>query len=107
MKEGPRAWRRLRPGCPAAPSSMMKREQNAEPAIPIGRRAPAIDPSPSIIDRFSVVLVAIAATMWASDTYFRAQLIGHLTPSEIVVIEDGLITLFLLVFLVRGIPEMR
>jgi drug/metabolite transporter (DMT)-like permease len=45
--------------------------------------------------------------MWASDTYFRAQLIGHLTPSQIVVVEDGLITLFLVAFLVRGIPEMR
>src|SRR5437016_9552795 len=63
--------------------------------------------SRNLVDRFSVVLVAVAATMWASDTYFRAQLIGHLTASEIVFVEDGLITLFLLVFLIRGIPEMR
>jgi DME family drug/metabolite transporter len=63
--------------------------------------------SRSLIDRFSVVLVAVAATMWASDTYFRAQLIGHLTASEIVFVEDGLITIFLLAFLIRGIPEMR
>jgi drug/metabolite transporter (DMT)-like permease len=63
--------------------------------------------SRTVIDRLSVVLVAIAAMMWASDTYFRAQLIGHLKAPEIVVIEDALVTLFLLVFLVRGLSEMR
>jgi drug/metabolite transporter (DMT)-like permease len=60
-----------------------------------------------LVDRFSVVLVAVAATMWASDTYFRAQLIGHLKPAQIVVIEDALVSLFLLAFLLRGIPELR
>lgn len=65
-------------------------------------------PTPKgLIDRFSVVLVAVAATLWASDAYFRAQLIGHLTASQIVVIEDALVSLFLLAFLLRGIPEMR
>lgn len=62
--------------------------------------------SQSVVDRFSVVLVAVAATLWASDTYFRAQLIGHLTAPEIVFVEDALITVFLLGFLIRGIPEM-
>ena len=61
----------------------------------------------NLMDRFSVVLVAVAATLWASDQYFRARLIGHLKPTQIVVLEDALVTLFLLVFLVRGIPEMR
>src|SRR5882762_7477480 len=60
-----------------------------------------------LIDRFSVVWIAVAATMWASDTYFRAQLVGHLSPAQIVVIEDALISLFLLAFLLRGIPELR
>jgi len=60
-----------------------------------------------LVDRFSVVLVAVAATMWASDTYFRAQLVGHLKPAQIVVIEDALVSLFLLAFLLRGIPELR
>ena len=64
-------------------------------------------PRAGLVDRFSVVLIAVAATLWASDTYFRAQLIGHLKPTEIVLLEDALITLFLVVFLVRGIPEMR
>jgi DME family drug/metabolite transporter len=53
-----------------------------------------------------VVLVAVAATMWAFDIYFRSHLV-HLTASEIVVVEDFLITVFLLVFLVRGWTEMR
>jgi drug/metabolite transporter (DMT)-like permease len=54
--------------------------------------------------------VALAAVLWASDTYFRAQLIpplGKLTASQIVVVEDALITLFLLVFVVRGWGEIR
>jgi drug/metabolite transporter (DMT)-like permease len=59
-----------------------------------------------LIDRFSVLLVALAATLWASDVYFRSHLV-HLTASQIVVVEDALITLFLLGFLVRGWPEMR
>ena len=77
-------------------------------AVPTMKSQPA---SPArqvgLIDRFSVVLIAVAATMWASDTYFRAQLVGHLKPAQIVVIEDALISLFLLAFLLRGIPELR
>jgi drug/metabolite transporter (DMT)-like permease len=49
-----------------------------------------------LIDRYSVVFVALAATLWASDAYFRNQLVKHLTANEIVVAEDALITLFLL-----------
>lgn len=90
------------PRLPRRPIEMSKR-QPATTGSATSRGAA----SRSLIDRFSVVLVAIAATMWAADTYFRAQLIGHLTASQIVVIEDGLITLALLVFLIRGIPEMR
>ena len=71
----------------------------SQPAAPVRHHG--------LVDRFSVVLVAVAATLWASDTYFRAQLIGHLKPAQIVVIEDGLVSLFLLVFLLRGIPELR
>src|SRR5438105_13482324 len=48
--------------------------------------------------------------MWAADAYFRAQLIpplGGLTAPQIVVVEDALITLFLLPVLIRGASEMR
>ena len=76
-------------------------------AVPRTGSQPAQARRAGLVDRFSVVLVAVAATMWASDTYFRAQLIGHLKPAQIVVIEDALVSLFLLAFLLRGIPELR
>ncbi len=59
------------------------------------------------LDQFSVILVAAAAVMWASDAYFRNQLVKHLTASQIVVIEDALVSLFLLAFLIRGWKEAR
>src|SRR2546430_17065906 len=77
-------------------------------AVPTMRSQPVVQTGRiGLIDRFSVVWIAVAATMWASDTYFRAQLVGHLKPAQIVVIEDALISLFLLAFLLRGIPELR
>ena len=77
-------------------------------AVPKTEAQPVAAPTRvGLIDRFSVVLIAVAAMLWASDTYFRAQLIGHLTPSQIVVVEDALVSLFLVTFLLRGIPEMR
>jgi len=59
------------------------------------------------VDRFSVVLVGLAATLWASDAYFRNELVSHLTPTQIVVAEDALITLFLLPVLIRSSRELR
>ncbi len=64
-------------------------------------------PSRLGVDRFSVILVAVAATMWVSDAYFRNQLITHLSPTQIVVAEDGLIALFLLPVLIRSWHEVR
>ena len=60
-----------------------------------------------LIDRYSVVVVAVAATLWATDAYFRNQLVKHLTPSEIVVMEDALVALFLLPVLIRSLGEVR
>jgi len=59
------------------------------------------------IDRYAVILVAVAATLWVSDAYFRNQLIKHLSPTQIVVAEDALIALFLLPVLVRSWHEVR
>ncbi|HYM66309.1 MAG TPA: EamA family transporter, partial [Patescibacteria group bacterium] len=59
------------------------------------------------VDRFSVLLVAVAATLWASDAYFRNQLINHLQPTQIVVVEDALVTLFLIPFLIASRGELR
>jgi DME family drug/metabolite transporter len=60
-----------------------------------------------VIDRYSVVFVAIAATMWASDAYFRNQLISHLSATEIVVAEDALIALLLIGVLYRSRAELK
>jgi len=60
-----------------------------------------------VIDRFSVVFVAVAATLWASDAYFRNQLISHLSPTEIVVAEDALIALLLAGVLYRSRSELK
>jgi drug/metabolite transporter (DMT)-like permease len=60
-----------------------------------------------VIDRYAVVFVALAATMWASDAYFRNQLVQHLSATQIVVAEDALITLFLLPVLIRSRSELR
>jgi len=60
-----------------------------------------------VIDRYSVVVVAVAATLWATDAYFRNQLVKHLTPSEIVVMEDALVALFLLPVLIRSLGDVR
>jgi drug/metabolite transporter (DMT)-like permease len=60
-----------------------------------------------VIDRYSVVFVAIAATMWASDAYFRNQLITHLSATEIVVAEDALIALLLVGVLYRSRAELK
>src|ERR1700682_4290551 len=102
MKEDPRSASTVRPvAAPAAKGVMTM-------AVPPTRSKTAAPPARvGLVDRFSVVLVAVAATMWASDTYFRAQLVGHLRPAQIVVIEDALVSLFLLAFLLRGIPELR
>jgi drug/metabolite transporter, DME family len=64
-------------------------------------------PSRAGVDRYSVILVAVAATLWASDAYFRNQLVQHLSPTQIVVAEDALVMLFLLPVLFRNRHELR
>ena len=64
-------------------------------------------PMNRVIDRYAVVFVAVAATMWASDAYFRNQLVQHLSATQIVVAEDALIPLFLLPVLIRSRHELR
>jgi drug/metabolite transporter, DME family len=61
----------------------------------------------TLLDRYSVLLVALAAMLWASDVYFRNQLVTHLQPSQIVVAEDALVTLFLIPVLVRSWGELN
>jgi DME family drug/metabolite transporter len=59
------------------------------------------------VDQFSVVLVAVAAVMWASDAYFRSHLVTHLSPAQIVVAEDALVCVFLVPVLARRAGELR
>src|SRR5216683_7697738 len=59
-----------------------------------------------LIDRYAVVFVAVAATLWATDAYFRNQLVQHLSPTQIVVAEDALVTLFLVPVLIRSRGEL-
>src|SRR5450759_5782815 len=60
-----------------------------------------------VIDRYAVVFVAVAATLWASDAYFRNQLVQHLSATQIVVAEDALVMLFLLPVLFRNRHELK
>jgi drug/metabolite transporter (DMT)-like permease len=112
MKEGPRAHHACadtlpRPAKGVEGMGVQKSQRNPERV----ERASAFDlKGGSTVDRLSVLFVAVAATMWASDVWFRSHLVppvGHLTASEVVVVEDALITAALLVFLIRGISEMR
>jgi drug/metabolite transporter (DMT)-like permease len=45
--------------------------------------------------------------MWATDAYFRNQLISHLSPTEIVVAEDALVALLLVGVLYRSRAELK
>src|SRR5467141_3770406 len=60
-----------------------------------------------LIDRYAVVFIAVAATLWATDAYFRNQLVSHLSATQIVVAEDALVSLFLLPVLIRSRGELR
>src|SRR5438132_12543160 len=101
MKEGPRSAPALRPiSAPAAKGVMMMAvpTKGTQSATPAGRS--------SFIDRFSVVVVALAAVIWVSDAYFRNPLTTHLTASQIVFAEDALVTIFLLPLLIGGWNEL-
>jgi DME family drug/metabolite transporter len=58
------------------------------------------------LQRLSVVVIAVAAALWATDAYFRSSLLQHLTPPQIVLGEDLLIALALSPVLVRRRLEL-
>jgi drug/metabolite transporter, DME family len=60
-----------------------------------------------VIERLSVLAIAISAALWATDAYFRSALLSHLTPVQIVLAEDALITLALAPFLIARRAELR
>src|SRR6202165_561488 len=101
MKEGPRCVPTVRPiSAPAAKGviTMPVPTTRTQTAAPAGR--------PGLIDRFSVVVVAIAAVIWVSDAYFRNPLTNHLSASQIVFAEDAVVTVFLLPLLLGGWKEL-
>jgi drug/metabolite transporter (DMT)-like permease len=55
----------------------------------------------NVIDRASALFVGVAAALWVSDAYFRPALAKQLTASQIVLVEDLLISLCLLPVLLR------
>jgi len=54
-----------------------------------------------------LLLIALAATMWSSDVYFRSQLVGHLTSTQIVLGEDVLASLLLAGVTIRNWRALR
>lgn len=61
----------------------------------------------SVIDRVSALFVAVAATMWAADAYFRPALVQHLGSSAIVFLESLLISACFLPLAGRVVREAR
>jgi drug/metabolite transporter, DME family len=55
----------------------------------------------------SVVLVAVAAALWAFDAYFRPGLTTQLSPGQIVLVEDLLISLCLVPVLLLNLAGLR
>jgi len=60
-----------------------------------------------LIDRYSALFISVAAAMWAADAYFRPALTKQLTASQIVLVEDLIISLCFLPVLGRVVREMR
>jgi drug/metabolite transporter (DMT)-like permease len=67
----------------------------------------ATRPAAAFLDRGSVVLVGVAAALWAFDAYFRPGLTKQLSSGQIVLVEDLLISLCLVPVLLANLPELR
>ena len=64
-------------------------------------------PRARIVDAGSVVLVGVAAALWAFDAYFRPGLTKQLSSGQIVLVEDLLISLFLVPVLIANVSGLR
>ena len=60
-----------------------------------------------LIDRYSALFITVAAAMWAADAYFRPTLTRQLSASQIVLVEDLLISLCFLPVARRVTRELR
>lgn len=59
------------------------------------------------VETGSVVLVGVAAALWAFDAYFRPGLTKQLSSGQIVLVEDLLISLCLVPILLSRVSELR
>jgi len=62
-----------------------------------------------LIDRYSALFITLAAALWAADAYFRPELVNQwkLSASEIVLVEDLLISLCFIPVMRRVVRELR
>jgi len=60
-----------------------------------------------LLDRYSALFITLAAALWAADAYFRPVLAKQLSASQIVLVEDLLISLCFLPVGLRVIRELR
>ena len=71
----------------------------------------SVQPPPArrtgLIDRYSALVIAVAAALWATDAYFRPALARQLSASQIVLIESLIVSLCLLPLAPRVVREMR
>ena len=62
-----------------------------------------------LIDRYSALFITLAAALWAADAYFRPELVNQwkLSASQIVLVEDLLISLCFIPVMRRVVRELR
>ncbi|MGA3184004.1 MAG: DMT family transporter [Candidatus Dormibacteria bacterium] len=60
-----------------------------------------------LIDRYSALFITLAAALWAADAYFRPALAKQLSASQIVLVEDLLISLCFIPVMGRVVRELR
>src|SRR5204862_6263217 len=64
-------------------------------------------PRLQFLEAGSVVLVGVAAALWAFDAYFRPGLTKQLSSGQIVLVEDLMISICLLPVLVASFSSLR
>jgi drug/metabolite transporter (DMT)-like permease len=64
-------------------------------------------PRSRFLEAGSVVLVGVAAALWAFDAYFRPGLTKQLSSGQIVLVEDLMISVFLLPVLLANVSSLR
>jgi drug/metabolite transporter (DMT)-like permease len=60
-----------------------------------------------LFDRYSALIIALAAALWATDAYFRPALAEQLSASQIVLVESLIVSLCLLPLARRALRELR